>query len=256
MLHIFYRSCSYENDRPRPHFYSKALCLQSCLQALDRVPDASFTLVNNGSIQQDLYKLAKPYAQKIVELPNVSVADSFIALLQETTRCNPSELIYFAEDDYLYLPDALVKLVECYQEISSDYITLFDDPLRYKLSDDVPPDLPLCDHAIYVSQSHHWRCIESTTHTFGGRAQTIWEDTEIFSTHLARRVEDKSYIADRETWRHLQGLGAYKYSGKVRKLVGAIPALATHCEITALSPTIDWSKLATEVASEIPLMSN
>jgi hypothetical protein len=221
------------------------------LRAVERVPNTRFTLVSNGLLQQDLQKLAEPYAENLIELPNVSVANSFIAALQETTRCSPSDLVYFAEDDYLYLPDALVKLVECYQEIQSDYITLFDDPLRYKLSEDVLPDLPVSDHMLYVSRSHHWRCIESTTHTFGGRAQTIWEDMEILSTHLLQRVKDKYYIADRESWRHLQRLGAYAYSGKARKLVGAIPSLATHCEITALSPTIDWSRVAAEVADNM-----
>ncbi len=250
MLHIFYRYCGRENSKPRPAFYSKALCLKSCLLAFLRIVDARFTFISDGPISSDVTSLIDGLTT-IIKLPGVGEAQSFIFALQEAARCESSDHVYFVEDDYLHCTDALMKIVECSRNIPSDYITLFDDPLRYKLTDDVPPDLPVVDPAFVVSSSHHWRRIESTTLTFCGRVRTIQEDLEIFSTHVLRRSEDKRYIADRECWRHLQGLGNYASSGKLRTLISAIPSLATHCELTALSPTINWNKLATEIAADV-----
>lgn len=252
MLHIFYRACSLENKRPRPAFYSKALCLESCLRAFRKVPEASFLLIHDGPVGQDLRTLVEPWGS-IIELPNVGEARSFIFALKEAAQCHPQDIVYFVEDDYLHAPEAFLRLIECFEQVTCDYVTLFDDPLRYKLSDDVPPDLPLSEEALYVSDCHHWRSIESTTFTFGGTARVIREDSEVFSTHALRRAGDKRYIADREAWRQLQGLGTYTSHSPLRRLVGAIPSLATHCEITALSPAIDWSRLAVEIAADSPL---
>lgn len=248
MLHVFYRACALENQRPRPSFYSKALCLRSCLQAFTLLSEARFVLIHDGPIRHDLRVLAEPCGE-IVELPSVGEAQSFIFALQEAAKCASGDLIYFVEDDYIHLREALLKLVECYKEVPCEYITLFDDPLRYKLSDDVPPDLPLPQDTLYVSTTHHWRTIESTTLTFAGKARIIKEDAEIFSQHVLRRAHDKRYIADRESWRQLQGLGSFSATSPKRKLVGAIPSLAAHCEVTALSPTIDWNRLAEEIKS-------
>lgn len=251
MLHVFYRSCSRENNKLRPSFYSKAVCLESCLLALKAIPDAKFVLINDGVVGADLRALAEPMGN-IIELDHVGEAESFIFTMREATKRATEDIVYFAEDDYLHCPDAFVNLIDCLAEVDCDYATLFDDPLRYKLSDDVPPDLPLPKEGLYVTRGRHWRTIESTTLTFGCAAGTIGDDLEVFSHHVLRRAADKSYIADRESWRELQGLGNYKREGHRRKLVGAIPSLATHCETTALSPTVDWRQLGICIATDLP----
>lgn len=251
MLKIFYRACAVENDKPRPVFYSKAVSLVSCLEAFKQIPGASFTIIHDGPVPQQVQILAEPYAN-IIELPQVGVMQSFIFTLQEATKGSPEDIVYLVEDDYLHQPNALLKLLECHRHIPCDYITLFDDPLRYKLSPDVPPDLPLIHDALYVSTSHHWRTIESTTLTFAGLARNLADDLPVFHTHLLRRAENQHYVADRESWRELQGLGEYAHREQKRTLVSAIPALATHCETTALSPTIAWEKVAADATMYLP----
>jgi len=247
MIHIFYRYCGRENNRPRPSFYNKRVCLQSLLGAFERVPKAHLTLISDSDIPNDIISLIKGRAE-IVQLSNVGVEHSFIQTLQEVPKRSKNELVYLVEDDYIHLPDALEKLVECYHEHFSDYITLFDDPLRYKLSENVPPDLPVSKE-LFVSKSHHWRVIESTTFTFAGNAKTIHEDIDIFTYHTLRRIKEKKYVMDRESWRQLQSLGDYSSKGRKRKLIGAIPSLATHCETTALSPTINWENFLTTITT-------
>lgn len=245
MLHIFYRACSIENNKPRPAFYSKAVCLQSCIIALKRVQPARLVVVHDGPVSDEFLTLLDSHGE-IVELAGVGEAQSFNFTLELAAKCDPGDLVYLAEDDYIHAPEAFQKLCECFEQLPCDYVTLFDDPLRYHLSEDVPPDEPLHHDALYVSSSHHWRTIESTTLTFGGRVDRIAEDRALFAPHVLRRAADKRYIADRESWRELQGLGTYASTGYRRALLGAIPSLATHCEVTALSPTVDWTQLVTE----------
>jgi hypothetical protein len=204
-------------------------------------------MIVDGLMSAEIRSLVHGTAE-ICKLPNVGMEESFLFTLREIDRRKMSELVYLIEDDYLHLPTALEVLEECYGEGFADYITLFDDPLRYKLSVNVPPDLPT-PNELYVSRSSHWRVIESTTFTFAARGQAIREHMEIFTRHVLERAKTRNYVMDRELWRHLQGLGPYAANGTRCRLVGAIPALATHCETTALSPTVDWQKVVDEVNS-------
>jgi len=240
MLQIFYRYCAIENKKPRPSFFSKVNCLKNFLIAFDRIEDAKLTFFSDGPVSPEVLEVLKDKAE-IIELPSLGNEKSFIHVLNETLKVDKEDLIYMVEDDYIHTPDSLEKLLECDKENLGDYITLFDDPLRYNLSDDVPADLPI-DNALYVSPTHHWRLIESTTFTFAGRAGIIQEDIDIFSKHAIIHTNNSNYVMDRESWRELHGLGDYE-NNKPRKLIGAIPSLSTHCETTALSPTINWERI-------------
>lgn len=254
MLHIFYRYCQKENGKPRPRFYSKSLCLKSLLEAYKRIPGASLSILVDGSIEGDVLAMVEGSAE-IVRATSLGLGGSFLFALQEVARRKLPGLVYLVEDDYLHRHDALEKLIDCHRRGFADYITLFDDPLRYHRSDDIPPDLPTSSE-LFVSQKHHWRVIESTTFTFAASGLTIKQDVDIFTEHVLLREKHPSYVMDRESWRHLQGLGRYRAVVTKRKLIGAIPSLATHCETTALSPAVDWERIAMEVANGATADSN
>jgi hypothetical protein len=152
------------------------------------------------------------------------------------THLPGDDLVYFVEDDYLHLPLALVKLSDAAAQLSADYVTLYDHPVRYFPRESELADLPLPSPRVFVTRSHHWQTVESTCMTFATRAHLLRADAAIFELHVGCfRVPQ-----DRELFRHLQGLHAQWSNSPHRVLVGPIPSLATHCEEPWVAPVIDW----------------
>ena len=240
-LHVFYRACDGERMEIRPRFFSKLTCLKNFINALRQVNTAAFYLIYDGKLREDFRVLVEPIGT-IEVLPNVGNSASFWYAFQKAVNLPNDHLIYFVEDDYLHCPDALKKLIECIEDVPADYVTLYDHPVRYMPDYPLGGDWPLNENAIYISRSHHWRTVESTCMTFAARAEVLKEDTPIFEIH----VHQTRKPADRELFRQLQGLGKYRQDAPLRKLVGPIPSLATHCHVPWLAPMVDWQKIADE----------
>lgn len=242
MLYIFYRACADESAKWRPPFYSKYLCLRNFLMAFRRIGGAHFHLIHDGEPREEIFQMVK-WVGSIETLPQVGNSATFWRALDLALNVPADALIYFVEDDYLHLPEALVKLAECRGALDVDYITLYDHPVRYMPNYPPGRDLPLRKDEIYISGTHHWRTVESSCMTFAATASVLREDAWIFDEH----VRQKDIPQDRELFRHLQGLGPYEDSPKPRTLIGPIPSLATHLEEPWLAPNVDWARVADAV---------
>lgn len=239
MIQVLYRIWSGENSKRRPPFYSKQACLRNFLDSFRQVARTSFCLINDGPVEPALRALAEQ-AGEVVELPSVGNSPSFWHALEVAIQFPEDTLVYFVEDDYLHTRDALTKLVDCHEDLRADYYTLYDHPVRYMPDYPLGADLPVSDTTVYISRSHHWRVVESTCMTFAATARTLREDSSIFDRHVgSRRVP-----ADRELFRHLQGLGQYANDSPRRRLIGPVPSLATHLEEPWLAPVVDWELVA------------
>lgn len=238
MLNVLYRICNSENLKSRPAFYSKASCLKNFLVALERVRDARMVLISAGEPSTDCIKLLPAHIEVEI-LKQCGNSASFLHALRRSLQYPPTDLVYFVEDDYLHVPQALEKLLDCHRELQPDYITLYDHPARYWGPEHPHADLPLRTKFCRVTATHHWRNVESTCMTFSARTETLRQDCQIIINHLAPKAPQ-----DRELFRHLQGLGKYSGHEPPRVLIGPVPSLATHCEDPWLAPVIDWAALA------------
>lgn len=237
MLHILYRICEKENFKKRPYFFSKKLCLENFLQAFQRVENASLHLICDGDVNPEIISPALSFAE-VKYLPNVGNSNSFWTVFESALDFPEHDLIYFVEDDYLHCLDALEKLLDCYQSIPCDYITLYDHPVRYMPNYAFGEDWLVNNPTVLVSEHHHWREVESTCMTFASNPSVLRADYLIFKEHtVGRKVPN-----DRELFRQLQHLGCYKdiSSSPTRRLIGPIPSLATHCEEPWLAPVVIW----------------
>ncbi len=241
MLHIFYRAFPDERMEVRPPFFSKKACLRNFIRAFHHTSDASFCMIFDGHPDDDFCRLVDPIGT-IEVLPCVGNSKSLWHAITKAMCVPEDDPVYFAEDDYLHCPDALAQLLECFQDVSCDYITLYDHPVRYMNDYSLGSDWPLNENGIYISRSRHWRTVESTCMTFGTKARTLKEDISIFEQYVHRTQKP----ADRELFRHLQGLGSYKRDSPMRKLVGPIPSLATHCHLPWLAPLVNWEQFVDE----------
>jgi len=238
-LHVIYRICALESPKPRPLWYSKLTCLKSLMNALDKLPDATLWIISDGDLPTyfplDYFGLPRT---ELFRAKNkfVGNCESFLYSLHRALQYPDDDVVYFVEDDYLHLPMALVKLIESF-EYGFSYATLYDHPARYDRSDLEDQRNP----ALECWNTHHWRTIESICMTFAARVGNLREDQDIIRLYL-----NGKYPQDRRMWHHIQGIGGFE-NPNPKRLWGAIPALATHCETAWLSPTIDWAKVAREV---------
>lgn len=243
MLRIIYRLCGGNNGKVRPEWYSKQRCLTSMSLARERLATSDLLLLVDGDVPE--VSMGAVPDSRITIAQRSGNSESFLEALAIAAAWPEDDVVYFVEDDYLHVPESLVKLEEAFEDTACDYVTLYDHPDRYRSPSSPDADLPLRENGVHVSRSHHWRTVESTCMTFAARSRCIVEDLGIFLTH----VLPCQMPYDRSLFRHLQGLGQYETSGHGRRLLGAIPSLATHCERAFLAPCVDWAAVA---ASSVP----
>jgi hypothetical protein len=168
---------------------------------------------------------------EVIQLNNVGNAPSFRFAYQEAAKCPEVDWVYFSEDDYLYLPDAMSKLFHCIEDVNPDLISLYDHPDRYR--DRPEHNLTNGKNDIFISRDHHWRTVPSTCMTFAASISVLKENQDLF---------ERWETSDNELFPRLLGLRGEERPKKYM-MVGAIPALATHCESSFLSPCVNWEKV-------------
>ena len=192
----------------------------------------------------------------VLNLDRIGNQATFSMQLDLLSQQTEAELVYFAEDDYVYAPDALVKLVQFARaNPDANFVTAYDHSGNY--------DLPLHRerHRIRPFGDRHWRTSTATCLTFLANRSSLVRARGTFATY-ARRNDDGSlwmsitqklglfnlpvYGPDRimfklwlKAW--FWGWRQIVFGGALR-LWGPIPSLATHLESTCLAPTIDWDR--------------
>jgi hypothetical protein len=285
-LHVVYRSTGGENKKERPPYYSKVMCLLSLLRSIENASEQiDVVFLNDGAVPEDRLALMSQ-AGEVVELPGVGRVRSYWTALGllAAREWDDGDLVYFVEDDYLHLPEALGTLIAAGNELPwAPYFTLYDCPDRYTRSDDADGGRA----RVFIGGGRHWRTVESTTHTFAARARVIRADSwlHLLATRdkarggpwLRRSADPPKSPEDRVTWRVVQGLGQYKLASAFvqlmgqksgiprdrsvlrhelrllvrpsrgrRMLLGPMPSLATHMEELFLAPLVDWEAAAWE----------
>jgi hypothetical protein len=175
-----------------------------------------------------------------------------------------ADLVYFAEDDYLYLPRSVEHTVNFMR--------------RHPEADFASP----YDHADFHSKWIHqfrskeiveencrWREVTSTCLTFMARRKTVAGSVAVFDTYNANpdlamwMALTKKRVCNPCSWIRSLGDGIYflashalawRYAwrqilfGKRRTLWAPTPSLITHMECSGLAPGVDWEKIFGERA--------
>lgn len=244
-LHIIYRSTGGDNPKNRPTYYSKILCLNSLLLAVRPVSGrVRITFVNDGPMPEDRLELIRKEGE-VVSLEGIGNSRSYRKALDIALDTTPETLVYFAEDDYLYTPDAFVGLLSAFDAIpEADYVTLFDHLDRYIRHDDSRRGYS----RVYIAGDRHWRTVESTCMTFGARLDRLKKDVWIHRLATIPRTP-----RDRLLWRLTQGEKWFAWKFPKRRLISPLPSLATHMDPDGLAPVVDWEEVAKNVQKALEL---
>jgi len=231
-MKIYYRISNNSYKKNRLSNATKEHCLTNFLQEFDR-PENVISIIADNVTDSELDKFIDSKCKNniIRENTKLSNSKSFCHCLKRACiESDDSENIYFAEDDYLYLPNAFDYLKEGLS--ISDYVTLYDHPDKYlNAFDGGNPQIE--DHGeitrVVITPSIHWKLTNSTTGTFGVRSKTIKQDQPIWEKYFSG-----SYGRDYEACCELIQLHG-------RSLISCIPGKATHSEVPWLSPLTNWS---------------
>lgn len=179
--YILYRITSRVNQKPRTDHFSKLDFLENLLNTFQ---DYKIICIADNCDQEiiNFLKTKQFYKLKITNLGN---ARSFNHLIQkELLLIDDSDIVYFAEDDYRYTPNASKVLEEGIKLF--DYVTLYDHPDKYGIYPfAINPLVPIGKLSertqIYKGSSYIWRTTNSTTMSFGCYAKIIKQDWYIWN---------------------------------------------------------------------------
>jgi hypothetical protein len=176
-----------------------------------------------------------------------------------------ADLVYFAEDDYFYLPDQFSSMVEFLRaDPDVHFLSPFDHLDCYRLA------LHRTPKWIKTYAGHHWRTASSTCLTFLTRKETLTKYHAVFQSYVQgnfdsslwlsltkQRVCDplfliRSFIYGWFEWKIIVKAWLYCWRqillGKRLKLWVPVPGIATHLDAHSLSPGVDWQHLMLERA--------
>lgn len=176
-----------------------------------------------------------------------------------------AEMVYFAEDDYFYIPgqfQAMIDFLLAYQDV--DFVSPYDHLDCYTM------ELHRQPKWLRVQGGRHWRTAASTCLTFLTRRKTLRETQTVFRSYKRRSFDCSLWLSLTKHrvfnplffCRHLIRepyfckiiVKSWLYCwrqilfGKRRTLWVPIPGLATHLSVQALSPNIDWPALMQQSA--------
>jgi hypothetical protein len=268
-LRIFMRSHGAENAKNRPGFYDKTACLASLVRAAEAVrPAPELVFVNDGPLPADRERLMAAVGEPLqLELGSNRASYRATVALAAGAAHDPDDLVWFAEDDYLYRPEAFVELVDAFRRHpEAGYLALYLGELDAREHADHP-----------APAGAGWAPVTSTTSSFGVRHRVLDEDAALlrlmpftggaFDHTTCLTLNGRYPFTARELradllpfsgqpareWpravtrglvRSALGARALRRPSRRRALFGPPRDLITHLELGAFDPTEDWEALA------------
>lgn len=262
-FHLVCRSSPGENSTGRPSFYSKDVALASLLGAAAQLPPGDRIFVNDG-VLPDPRASRVAASGEIIELCGVGNARSYRACVAmvEYRKWDDDDIVYFAEDDYLYLDDAFVRLreaVEALPEVA--YFSLYDHPAYHRKRSQ---RLFIARRPARTVRDLTWRAVRSTCMTYAARVGALRSDSWVHYV-CCRGAMPLDYAM----WSILEGAGGFPlhrllkaaeapYARSIvgrnvarivrskppHRLYAPVPSMATHMQTSMLAPGRDWASVA------------
>jgi hypothetical protein len=196
----------------------------------------------------------------LIPLPGLGNQATFAKQIDILLQQDDSDLVYFAEDDYFYLPDQFSCMIDFLQQHEDvDFVSPYDHLDCYTM------DLHRQPKWLTVHGGRHWRTAASTCLTFLTKRETLNKTAAVFRSYerrnfdcslwlslTKRRVFDPFFLGRhiiRERFFSKVIAKSWLYCwrqilfGRRWKLWIPIPGVATHLNGDAMSPNVTWHAL-------------
>jgi hypothetical protein len=236
-MKILYRFTDNVNTKGRPFWFNKRVIYKHAVALFSASSAHEFFVFADNATEDTLEFLRQntPNSENHVFCTTLGNAKSFVYICQYAIEhYNDDDIIYFAEDDYVYVPEASFVLEEAFTYCGADYVTGYDHPDKYCNVNDNMAGNPQVKNGgeltrVLLSKNRHWKHTNSTCMTFGVRLKTIKQDFDVIKNHCSG--DDPGDYS----------IFCCLIQERGRKLLSPIPALCTHAEQALLAPLIDWS---------------
>jgi len=252
---------------PNDKYKLSELCLKSFKDSLGSLKAKMFVLLDNCPLSyEDLFKsYFDEHDLELIRLNGIGNRATFDMQINILLDQNFSETIYFAEDDYLYLPHQFESMVKFLQEEPQvDFVSPYDHLDYYVL------DLHNHKNFIKLYNGLHWRTAASTCLTFLTTKTKLGKTQNVFQSYT-KGNDDVSLWLSLTKCRSFNPLAILRYYstnmrflrvillawkfcwrqilfGKRWNLWTPIPSLATHMDSDYLAPNFNWLKESTETS--------
>jgi hypothetical protein len=246
------------------------VCLQSFRRSLGDLRAKIWVLLDGcpPSYAEMFRRAFAPEDLVLEPLAGIGNYGTFNRQIEILLQQEDAEFVYFAEDDYFYLPGQFKLMTEfIHGNPDADFVSPYDHMDCYTL------ELHRRPTWLRVFQDRHWRTAASTCLTFLTTRSTLEETQSIFRSYARRNFDCSLWLSltkenvlrpvDLLRWTvrqpHLTKVIAKAWLfgwsqilfGKRRKLWSPVPGIATHMDFHAMSPTIDWPTLMQAEANSI-----
>lgn len=229
---VYYRICDQGYAKNKAPYITKEHCLSNAIATFPPAEVEWHVVADN--ISDATYAMILKYLpEAVVQRVNVGNGAGTFRMIYEEALTQPDDtLVYFLEDDYLHLPNALPLLIEAAEAGCADFMTLYDHPDKY-LSDSPNPHVVGCGEQtkVFFTGSHHWKRTNSTTMTFAAFVPTLRRSKKYFWRWTAT-----THPYDYHIFNQLRRCAH-------RHLISPIPSLSTHGDIGTVALGVDWEQV-------------
>jgi hypothetical protein len=241
---------------PRPFDLDKRtlikICFLSLVRSIEGIPHRITIL--GDRLSDELLAFFRTFEVTLLneELGNDK---SILRSIQLACDSEPSEWVYFCEDDYLHVPQSF-RFISDFIANRPDYLHM-RKAIRFKRGSERFRDVPLVVHPadypdryrrherrfslIFLSKYCHWRQISNTTFTIMAEGSTF---------RRFRAILEKSATGARDGYLSKKMYGARLFRNKAL-CVSPIPGLATHMHQETMTPLVDWASIVEAYRKEL-----
>jgi hypothetical protein len=236
------------------------LCLQSFRASLGSVRAKIFVLLDNCPPEFEALFAESFQAEdlELIRLNGVGNRQTFSRQIEILLKQQDADAVYFAEDDYLYLPgqfETMLNFLRAFPD--ADFISPYDHADYYTLPLHSSPQLSR------KYEGRLWHTAASTCLTFLTTKNTLAKTRRSFQTYVYRNSDvclwmsltKQVVFSPRIIWKcfrqriALGGFVAVSWlygwpqilAGQRRKLWIPTPSIATHADKHFLAPGVDWT---------------
>jgi hypothetical protein len=238
------------------------ICLKSFKESLGALRAKVWVLLDGCPPEYaDLFtRYFDPNDLTLLNLSSIGNQATFGRQIDILLEQQDSDVVYFAEDDYVYLPGQFHRMIDFLsQGRDAHFISPYDHLDCYTL------DLHRQPKWLAVHGGRHWRTAASTCLTFLTKRETLRKTESVFRSYERRNFDCSLWLSltKRQIFnpfffgRHLVQdrffskiiLKSWLYCwrqilfGSRWKLWVPVPGIATHLDAKSLSPNVDWRAL-------------
>lgn len=265
-LAVAYRICSKVSQSASPFGEDKRILAETCLRtfrdSLGSIRARMWVILD--SCPPDFEEMFRRYFDErdlqFLRVENAGNAGTFRMQIDTLAEQRDAELIYFAEDDYLYLAGEFRGMLDVLRSFDNvDFVSPYDHPDFY----DLGLESRRCE--LRFAEGRHWRTAGSTCLTFLTTRKTLLETRRVFESYSRRNFDSSIWLSltksrvrnplavarfalsDRVLFKVIGKAWLFCWRqilfGKRRKIWVPIPTIGTHLDHRRMAEGVSWSSM-------------